>query len=286
MRYLKTNTATTIVVGPFLDATDGVTPETGLTATNEHATLVVDNAGSPALALDADLTASGGNNDFVHVTNDDAGYYTLELTAAQVNYLGGAELSINYATDHAPVFHEFMILPANVYDSIVSGSDYLQADMVQIEGADATDSLATEASIRAEMDSNSTQLAAIVADTNELQTDWADGGRLDLLLDGASAPTAAQVRAEIDSNSTQLAAIVADTNELQTDWTNGGRLDLIMDELTTQGDTNEGLLHVIDGLIGTPSVDLASDIAGIALGSGMTEAAFLADFLALGYFGE
>ena len=33
------------------------------------------------------------------------------------------------------------------------------------------------------MDSNSTQLAAIVADTNELQTDWADGGRLDLILD-------------------------------------------------------------------------------------------------------
>jgi hypothetical protein len=29
-------------------------------------------------------------------------------------------------------------------------------------------------------------LDAILADTNELQTDWADGGRLDLLLDGAS----------------------------------------------------------------------------------------------------
>jgi hypothetical protein len=33
------------------------------------------------------------------------------------------------------------------------------------------------------MDANSTKLTAIVADTNELQTDWADGGRLDLLLD-------------------------------------------------------------------------------------------------------
>jgi hypothetical protein len=31
-----------------------------------------------------------------------------------------------------------------------------------------------------------TEVAAILADTNELQTDWADGGRLDLLLDGAS----------------------------------------------------------------------------------------------------
>lgn len=34
---------------------------------------------------------------------------------------------------------------------------------------------------------------AILTDTNELQTDWHDGGRLDLLLDGASAPSAATV---------------------------------------------------------------------------------------------
>jgi len=38
-----------------------------------------------------------------------------------------------------------------------------------------------------------TEVAAILADTNELQTDWANGGRLDLILDAASAPTAAAV---------------------------------------------------------------------------------------------
>lgn len=41
--------------------------------------------------------------------------------------------------------------------------------------------------VRAEIDSNSTQLAAIVADTNELQGDWANGGRLDLILDSVLA---------------------------------------------------------------------------------------------------
>lgn len=41
----------------------------------------------------------------------------------------------------------------------------------------------TAAQNRAEMDSNSTQLAAIVADANEMQTDLADGGRLDLIFD-------------------------------------------------------------------------------------------------------
>ncbi len=52
----------------------------------------------------------------------------------------------------------------------------------------------TAEEIRNEIDANSTQLAAIVEDTNEVQTDLADGGRLDTILD----------------------AILTDTNELQT----------------------------------------------------------------------
>jgi hypothetical protein len=47
----------------------------------------------------------------------------------------------------------------------------------------------TAAQIRAEIDANSTQLAAIVADTNELQTDWVNGGRLDLILDARASQT-------------------------------------------------------------------------------------------------
>lgn len=57
------------------------------------------------------------------------------------------------------------------------------------ELATALDPLPTAAEIRAEIDSNSTQLAAIVADTNELQTDLANGGRVDLLIDGIKAKT-------------------------------------------------------------------------------------------------
>ena len=48
----------------------------------------------------------------------------------------------------------------------------------------------TVAQIRAEMDSNSTKLADIVADTNELQTDWVNGGRLDLIIDNILTDTA------------------------------------------------------------------------------------------------
>lgn len=76
-----------------------------------------------------------------------------------------------------------------------------------------------------------------------------------------------------------VSTILADTNEIQGDWTNGGRLDLILDELTTQGDTNQSKIDVIDGIVdsilvdtgttlpavlGTPTdTDLATDIANL-----------------------
>lgn len=138
MRYLRSNTATTITVGPFLDVTDGVTPETAITVTGIHITFIVDNAGTPTLAVDADATASGGNNDMAHVTNDDAGYYTLELTAANTNYVGGALLSLNVVSTACPVFHEYTILPAQVYDSLVAGSDLLDTNASQLGGTAQT----------------------------------------------------------------------------------------------------------------------------------------------------
>ena len=56
-------------------------------------------------------------------------------------------------------------------------------------GSDLVASLPTKEEIRAEIDANSTQLALIIEDTNELQTDWHNGGRLDLLIDAIKAAT-------------------------------------------------------------------------------------------------
>ena len=100
MRYLRSNTATRVTVGPFLDRTDGVTPEVALTVTSCKLTFMVDDAGVPTLVLDTNPTASGGNNDMVHVTGDDAGFYDLELTAANVNYVGRAMLALTDGATH------------------------------------------------------------------------------------------------------------------------------------------------------------------------------------------
>jgi hypothetical protein len=88
----------------------------------------------------------------------------------------------------------------NVAGSVgsVSGDTKQTADVatlittVGVSGAGLT-ALATQASVNTIDDFLDTEIAAILADTNELQTDWANGGRLDLILDAASAPTAAAV---------------------------------------------------------------------------------------------
>ncbi len=133
--YLKTNTAVTIAVGPFLDKTDGVTPEVALTVANSKTTVIAetDDNNAPTLVLD-NVAGSDATNTLAHITNDDAGYYSLKLTAANLNRLGRLKVFIGDAANHCPVFHEFIILPANVYDSLVLGTDLLDANASQVGG--------------------------------------------------------------------------------------------------------------------------------------------------------
>lgn len=146
-RFLRTNTATRITVGPFLDPSDGVTPVTSLTVTSCHLTLMVDTGGVPTLALDADATASAGDNDMVHVTNDNAGFFDLELTTGNTNYLGRAMLAITDAANHCPVFHEFTIVPAMIYDSLILGTDRLDTNVTHINDVAGTSVTAINANL-------------------------------------------------------------------------------------------------------------------------------------------
>lgn len=135
MRYLRQSTAARISVGPFLDVTDGVTPETALTVTNDTCEMFVSVDGTTAVArTQLSLTASGGSNDMVHVASDTCGMYDLELTTTNTATCGRMRLMI-YDTDvHLPVFEEFTILPAKVYDSLILGTDNLETDLISIGG--------------------------------------------------------------------------------------------------------------------------------------------------------
>ncbi len=123
------------------DKTDGVTIETALTITNERITLTADtdDGNAPTNILDNVTGATSGTaNDLNYITGNDAGMMQLELSAANVNRLGRLLLSITDAANHVPVFHEFMVLPAMIYDAFVLGTDTLDASVTQWLGTAAS----------------------------------------------------------------------------------------------------------------------------------------------------
>jgi phage baseplate assembly protein W len=106
-------------------------------------------------------------------------------------------------------------------------------------------------------------ITSILADTNELQTDWANGGRLDNILDArASQASVNTIGTNVNTIDGIVDTILIDTNELQTDWANGGRLDNILDARASQSS-----IDTIDGIVDSILVDTAE--IGTA-GAGLT----------------
>ena len=118
---LKQSTVVTVLIGPFIDDTDGKTAETGLTLAQADVRLSK-NAGNMAQKTEA-----------TSCTHDELGYYTCPLDATDTGTLGKLKLIVHQAGS-LPVWHEFTVVPANVYDTLVLGSDVLTADVTQIGG--------------------------------------------------------------------------------------------------------------------------------------------------------
>lgn len=213
MQYLRKNTATRVTVGPFFDKTDGVTPETSLTVTNCKLTFIVDDGGVPTLILDTNPTASGGDNDMVHITGDDAGYYDLELTAANVNYLGRAKLALTDAANHCPVFHEFMIIPEEIYDAMILGTDLLQVDLTQI-GGDAQSATDLKDFADSGYDPTTNKVQGVVL-TDTVTTYTGNTPQTGDAFARLGAPAGASVSADIAGVKTQTAAIEVNTADIQ-----------------------------------------------------------------------
>ena len=96
----------------------------------------------------------------------------------------------------------------DVIDGVV---DAILVDTAEIgvAGAGLT-VLATAANLATVAGYLDTEIAAILADTNELQTDWTNGGRLDLLVDAIKAKTDALPAAPAAVSDVPTAAAIAD----------------------------------------------------------------------------
>jgi hypothetical protein len=122
---LKLSTASQEVpLGYFVDSTDGNTEETALTIANTDIKLW--KAGATTLAN----KNSGGAT---HISN---GIYYAVLDATDTNTLGPLVIFVHVAGALA-VRVECVVYPANIYDSLIAGTDNLEVDTIQWLGTAA-----------------------------------------------------------------------------------------------------------------------------------------------------
>ena len=124
MRYLKQSTATTLILGPFLDSTDGVTAETALTIS--QADVLLWKEGGTTLAQ---------KNEATSCTHRSNGLYTCPINTTDTNTLGTLVVSVA-ESGAVPIRLDYTVVTANVYDSLFgAGTDKLEVDIVQTGGS-------------------------------------------------------------------------------------------------------------------------------------------------------
>jgi len=253
MHILRQSTAVDVLIGPFVDKTDGNTLETGKTLDVEL------SKNGQGLANKNDSTAptddTGGNVD---------GYYNCELDATDTNTVGTLRLCVHH-TDALPVWHDFQVVEEAIYDALFAagatgellvdvakisgdataannlelmydgtgyagGSTKLAVNTTQIEGSDATDQINAACDAAIVTYNLDHLMHTAVASNADMTTEVPDGTVLsNLMTKTGDTSDYAYATDSLEALGEDADAILADTNELQGDWTNGGRLDLIVD---------------------------------------------------------
>lgn len=112
--WLKQSTAVDIMLGPFLDETDGKTAETALSITQ------------PDIRLSKNGGAFAQKSAAQTLTHGENGYYPCNLSTTDTGTLGSLFVNVS-KTGALPVWREFMVVTANTWDSFM-GADFLQVD--------------------------------------------------------------------------------------------------------------------------------------------------------------
>ena len=133
MLFLPQGVAAVIKFGEFVDKSDGVTLKTDATTITDidHATtgIFLSKNGADAAVRHQNVTAS---------VADDYGMMTVTLDTTDTNTLGTLDVLFAKAATYLPVHKSFMVIPVQVYNSIVGGSDLLDVSAAQFAGQTIT----------------------------------------------------------------------------------------------------------------------------------------------------
>lgn len=208
--FLKQSTAVTVKIGPFVDNADGDTVEGELTIAQ----------------ADVRLSKNGGDmaqkNEGTTCSYDELGYYDCPLDTTDTGTLGRLDLMV-HESGALPVRHTYIVLPANTYDSLVDGSDKLQADVVQALGAavGATTGKLHVLDDEGNTVANETKQDAIKAKTDLLPSGVPKGVELTLpflmALDGEAA-TGKTVTLTISKDGGAFASSTNSVTEISSGW--------------------------------------------------------------------
>ena len=203
--FLRQSTSQIIRFGPFVDSTDGVTPETALTIAQAD------------MQLSKDGGAFAQKNAAGNATHDTDGWYSTTLNTTDTATTGELKIQVNVA-GALPVWETYFIVTATAYDSLqigtfnnVAATDVVSAGAITTSSGSVssvttvattttntdmrgTDSAATATNL-ATVDSN---IDAILVDTNDLQTNqgnWLTATGFATTAEIADVPTVAEFNA-------------------------------------------------------------------------------------------
>ena len=124
MNLLKQSTTVLVTLGPFVDPTDGVTVKAGLAAAM--------NSGTTGIRISKNGGALTGRSANTLPVYDAFGIYPISLSTTDTGTLG--LLRVQYASDVTclPMWRDFMVVPANIYDSWTNGAVFQKVDIAAV----------------------------------------------------------------------------------------------------------------------------------------------------------
>ncbi len=171
MKVIKQSTQVDVILGPFLDDTDFKSLETALVSDSSGIDI---DAISVITKSDITLSCSSGNGYFRHVSN---GNYALTLSSDNTATLGALRVTYK-ANGVLPGWEDFLVVSANVYDSLIGNTDYLYTAGTTSSSAITDTANAVWAASTRTLTSLGTLIADIdsVLSTNHGVGSWLTGG--------------------------------------------------------------------------------------------------------------
>lgn len=155
MRFIRQNATHKVVLGPFVDKTDGFTPETGITLSGADEAEAIRHDSATVVDISAYTWAA--------ITTMD-GYYNLTLQTGITDTVGHLVIAVHDDSVCLPVRAEFTVIEEAVYDALFASA----ADLHTAAISDIESSLVI---VKSDLVITTSDTAAIHSDTTIIASD-------------------------------------------------------------------------------------------------------------------